>query len=223
MPVLSSYFDVLAIRTFPILRDKQADYEEQVLESFLKYATVPVISLESATLHPLQSLADMITIKELNCSRPPKVVLCWAPHTKPLPQCVANSFAQWASNWNYVDFSIVNPEGYDLSKAFTGATPIYHDLNAALEDVDVIYFKNWSAFDDYGAMPAVKENWLLQTEQLEATNNAKIMHCLPVRRNVEVSDELLDSEHSLVLQQARNRVWSAQAVLSKILKENGRN
>lgn len=219
VPVLSSYFDVLAIRTFPTLTNQKTDYSEQVLNSFIHYSNVPVISLESATLHPLQSFTDLITIKELEIKKP-KVVLCWAPHIKALPQCVPNSFAQWCIASDEIQLTIAHPPGYELAETFTKGASIIHDKSEALKDADIIYLKNWSAYSDYGAMPAVIGNWMLQPSDLLQTNDPKIMHCLPVRRNIEVCDALLDSHHSIVNQQAANRVWAAQAVLSEILQTN---
>lgn len=219
VPVLSTYFDVLAIRTFPGLKDRAADYAETVLNSFIKYATVPVISLESATLHPLQSFADLITIKELQITKP-KVVLCWAPHIKPLPQCVANSFVQWTSAWDHAELVITHPEGYELAPEIVQNTSVIYDRRDALEQADIIYVKNWSAYNDYGTMPPVSKDWMLEEADMAITNNARVMHCLPVRRNIELSDAILDGKHSMVIQQAGNRVWSAQAVLAEILKSN---
>lgn len=217
--VLSQYCDIIGLRCFPTLKDRDEDYSEHVLNSFIKYASVPVISLESATRHPLQSFADLITIKE-NWNKPekPKVVLSWAPHIKPLPQCVPNSFAEWM-NVADVDFSITNPEGYDLDKKFTGKAKIYHNQEEALKDADFIYIKNWSSFDEYSAMPEVAENWLLGESFVKANPNAKFMHCLPVRRNLEMSDAVLDSENSLVYQQAYNRTVSVQTIIKKMLEQ----
>ncbi len=216
-PVLGSYLDILCIRTFPALKNREDDYAETVINQFIKYAGVPVVSLESATLHPLQSLADIITIKEQAAIVRPKIVLTWAPHIKALPQCVANSFAQWVNALGTADFVITHPEGYALSEKFTKGARIIHDQQEALTDADFVYVKNWSSFDDYGAMPGENNDWMLNNEKLAITNNAKIMHCLPVRRNVELSDEVLDGPNSLVTQQAANRVWAAQAVLAEIL------
>jgi N-succinyl-L-ornithine transcarbamylase len=224
-PVLGSYFDILCIRTFPSLKSREEDYAETIINQFIKYAGVPVVSLESATLHPLQSLTDVITIKEamgnwqpaISKSKP-KIVLTWAPHIKPLPQCVAKSFAQWINAWGEADFVITHPEGYALDEQFTQGASITYDQDAALRDADFVYVKNWSAYFNYGAMPAVAGNWMLTNEKMARTNNGKIMHCLPVRRNLELSDELLDGPNSLVTQQGGNRVWAAQAVLSEILK-----
>lgn len=219
VPVLSHYFDILAIRTFPGLEDRLSDYAETVLHSFIKHATVPVLSLESATLHPLQSFADLITIKELAVRRP-KVVLSWAPHIKPLPQCVANSFAQWANAWDEVDLVITHPEGYDLAPEFVQQAPVIYNQQEALENADIVYVKNWSAYNDYGAMPDVANDWMLDEAAMALANNARVMHCLPVRRNVELSDFVLDGASSIVTRQAANRVWAAQAVLAEILKSN---
>ena len=220
-PVLGSYFDILCIRTFPSLKNKEDDYAETILNAFIKYSGVPVVSLESATLHPLQSLTDVITITENLRSKEiikPKIVLTWAPHIKPLPQCVANSFSQWINAWGKADFVITHPAGYELAEEFTKAATITTDQNEALKNADFVYVKNWSAYNDYGAMPATNEDWMLTKEKLSASNDAKIMHCLPVRRNVELSDELLDGPNSLVTLQGANRVWAAQAVLSEILE-----
>jgi len=219
-PVLGSYFDILCIRTFPSLKNKEEDYAETVISQFIKHTGVPVVSLESATLHPLQSLTDILTIKEnLTIQRKPKIVLTWAPHIKPLPQCVANSFSQWVNAWGEAHFVITHPEGYELSEEFTKGATITTDQQEALKDADFVYVKNWSSFNDYGAMPDVNGDWMLTNEKLADAPNAKIMHCLPLRRNVELSDELLDGPRSLVTQQGANRVWAAQAVLSEILKK----
>lgn len=215
--VLNQYCDIIAVRCFAGMKNKQDDVNESILSQFEKHAKVPVISLESATRHPLQSLADCITITEnWKEERRPKVVLTWAPHIKPIAQAVGNSFAEWMQEMN-VDFVITNPEGYDLDKNFTKEVKIIHDQDEALKDADFIYVKNWSSFEDYAAMPEVNENWMLTTGKLKNTNNAKVMHCLPVRRNVELSDEVMDGENSIIYQQAKNRIFSAQAVFSEIL------
>lgn len=217
-PVLGKYFDVLGIRTFPTLKDKVEDYSEFYVQQFIKYSGIPVVSLESATLHPLQSLTDVITITEtFKEKRKPKIVLTWAPHIKPLPQCVANSFAQWINAWGQADFVITHPEDYELDEQFTKGATITQNQQEALRDADYVYVKNWSTFNDYGKIYSNDPSWMLTNKKLEVTNNAKIMHCLPVRRNVELSDEILDGENSLVTQQAGNRVWAAQAVLHEIL------
>jgi len=223
-PILGNYFDILCIRTFPQLKSRDDDYSEIVIKQFIKYAGVPVISLESATLHPLQSLTDIITIKEHLLNSPsgaggkPKIVLTWAPHVKPLPQCVANSFAEWVNAWGEAEFVITHPEGYDLAEQFTKGATITTNQDEALKDADFVYVKNWSTYNDYGKIYCNDPYWMLTKEKLKLTNNAKVMHCLPVRRNVELSDEILDSPNSLVTKQAANRVWAAQAVISEILR-----
>jgi N-succinyl-L-ornithine transcarbamylase len=225
-PILGNYFDVLAIRTFPSLQNKKDDYSELFIKQLIKYAGVPVVSLESSTLHPLQSLTDIITITESLkkseiVNRKPKIVLTWAPHIKPLPQCVSNSFAQWINAWGEADFVITHPEDYELDEQFTKGATITHDQDEALKDADFVYVKNWSTYTDYGRIYCNDPAWMLTEEKLKTTNNAKVMHCLPVRRNVELSDEVLDSSNSIVTQQASNRVWAAQTVLAEILKGNG--
>lgn len=228
-PIFGKYFDILAIRTFPSLKNKEDDYSELYIKQFIKYAGIPVISLESSTLHPLQSLTDIITITEElananNSKAKPRIVLSWAPHVKPLPQCVANSFAQWVNAWGKADFVITHPEDYELDEQFTKGATITHNQDEALKDADFVYVKNWSTYTDYGKIYESDPKWMLTNKKLELTNQAKIMHCLPVRRNVELSDEVLDGPNSIVTQEAANRVWAAQAVLSTMLtagkKEN---
>lgn len=221
-PVLGQYFDILAIRTFPSLKNREEDYSELFIKQFIRFAGVPVISLESATLHPLQSLTDLVTMQESLVKHPlpgkkPKVVLTWAPHIKPLPQCVANSFAEWVNAWGVADFVITHPQGYELDEKFTKGATIEYDQQKALAGADFVYVKNWSSYQQYGQVLCSDESWMLANHSLQVTNNAKVMHCLPVRRNIELSDEILDGENSLVTQQAGNRVWAAQAVLSEIL------
>ena len=220
-PVMGNYFDILAIRTFPSLKNKEDDYSELYINQFIKYAGIPVISLESSTLHPLQSLTDIITIREdLNSfprNKKPKIVLTWAPHVKALPQCVANSFAQWVNAWGEADFVITHPEDYELDEKFTKGATITHNQDEALKDADYVYVKNWSTYTDYGKVFCNDPEWMLTTEKLQLTNKARVMHCLPVRRNVELSDEILDSSSSLITTEAANRVWAAQAVISEIL------
>jgi N-succinyl-L-ornithine transcarbamylase len=217
-PIMGKYFDILAIRTFPSLKNKEDDYSELFIKQFIKYAGIPVVSLESATLHPLQSLTDVITISEtFKEKRKPKIVLTWAPHVKPLPQCVANSFSQWINAWGNADFIITHPEDYELDEQFIKGATITHNQNEALKDADYVYVKNWSTYNDYGKIYNNDPEWMMTNQKLALTNNAKVMHCLPVRRNVELSDEILDGPNSLVTQEASNRVWSAQTVLSEIL------
>ena len=216
--VMGLYCDIIGIRCFPTLHNRQADYSERVLLQFMKYSNVPVISLESATLHPLQSLADMMTIREHQQIENPKIVLTWAPHVKPLPQVVANSFAEWALRCQY-ELTVAQPQGYELCGDFTRGAVITYDQKQALKGADFIYVKNWSSYKDYGQMPVVEGDWLLSPEKLSVTNQAKIMHCLPVRRNVEVPDSLLDGPDSLIMQQALNRTYAAQAVISRMLEK----
>jgi N-succinyl-L-ornithine transcarbamylase len=218
-PILGNYFDILGIRTFPSLKNKDDDYSELYIKQFIKYAGIPVVSLESATLHPLQSLTDLITISEtFKEKRKPKIVLTWAPHVKALPQCVANSFSQWINAWGESDFIITHPEDYELDQKFTRGATIIHDQDEALRDADFVYVKNWSTYTDYGKIYTNDPEWMMTNEKLALTNSAKVMHCLPVRRNVELSDEILDGVNSIVTRQASNRIWAAQAVLSEILK-----
>jgi N-succinyl-L-ornithine transcarbamylase len=218
-PILGQYFDVLGIRTFPSLQNKEVDYSETYIHQFIKYAGIPIVSLESATLHPLQSLTDIITIQEtFKEKRRPKIVLSWAPHVKALPQCVANSFAQWVNAWGAADFFITHPKHYELDGQFTKGATILHHQDEALQGADYVYIKNWSTYTEYGKVMCNDTGWMLTNKKLSLTNKARVMHCLPVRRNVELSDEVLDSPASLVTQQAGNRVWAAQAVLSEILQ-----
>lgn len=219
--VMGEYCDIIGVRSFPKLIDKNEDYSEDFFNKFIKYCGVPVVSLESATLHPLQSLADCITISEneklIKRISKPKVVLTWAPHIKPLPQAVANSFAEWMCKSD-VDFTITHPFGYDLNEKFTSGAKVLLDQNEALKNADYVYVKNWSSYSDYGKILCNDTTWMLTLEKLKLTNQAKVMHCLPVRRNVELSDAILDSPNSLVTQQANNRTWAAQAVLKSILR-----
>jgi len=223
-PILGNYFDMLCIRTFPGLVNQQEDYSEKIIHQFIQYAGVPIVSLESATLHPLQSLTDIITIKEsiaLNSAlqnKRPKVVLTWAPHIKSIPQCVSNSFSQWVNAWGEADFVITHPEGYELASQFTNGATITHHQEEALQDADFVYVKNWSSYEPYGQVLSKDDNWMMTNQKLALTHDAKVMHCLPVRRNVELSDEILDGANSLVTKQASNRVWAAQAVLASILE-----
>ena len=217
--VIGQYCDIFGIRSFPSLKSKEEDYSEGILNKFIKYSGIPLVSLESATLHPLQSLADLITITEHTEKKKPKVVLTWAPHVKALPQAVPNSFAEWMCKSD-VDFVITHPEGYELSDAFTKGAQIVHNQDKALKEADFVYVKNWSSFHDYGKILCNDPSWMMTNKKLSLTNNAKVMHCLPVRRAVELADEILDGRNSLIIQQAANRVFAAQAVLKKIMDDN---
>lgn len=219
--VLSQYCDVLAVRAFPGLVDKSQDELEVVLSAFMQYGSVPVVNLESSTAHPLQGFTDAITIYELTESlragnKKPNVVLTWAPHPKALPHAVANSFVQTMQKAN-VNFTITNPEGYDLNPEIRGEVPVIHNQKEAFANADIIYVKNWSSYEDYGKVQSQDSNWMINAEKLKGTNQAKVMHCLPVRRNVVIADDVLDTESSAVIQQAGNRTWAAQWVLKDIL------
>jgi N-succinyl-L-ornithine transcarbamylase len=215
--VMGEYADIIGVRSFPGLKDRELDYSEDIFNKFVKYCGVPVVSLESATRHPLQSLADLVTIEELKTKARPKVVLTWAPHVKALPQAVPNSFAEWMCKAD-VDFTIAHPVGYELNPDFTHGATITHNQDEALKDADFIYVKNWSAYEPYGKVTGGYDDWMLTNQKVKVTNDAKVMHCLPVRRNVELSDEILDGPNSVVVHEAGNRVWAAQAVLKRMLE-----
>lgn len=215
--VLGQYCDVIGVRAFAEFKSRDDDYREIVLESFRKYAGVPIVNLESATRHPCQSLADLITIEELKTRTRPKVVLTWVPHFKALPQAVANSFAEWVNETDY-DFVITHPEGYDLASEFVKNARVTNNQEEAFADADFIYAKNWSSYNQYGQVLSQDPEWRITPEKMALTHNANFMHCLPVRRGLKVADEVLDSPQSAVIQQAGNRVWSVQAALKKILE-----
>jgi N-succinyl-L-ornithine transcarbamylase len=212
--VISQYCDVIAVRAFPTLTDKEKDESEHVLTSFITFSSVPVINMESATEHPLQGLTDAITISENTTKKKAKVVLSWAPHVKALPHAVGNSFVQAMQKMD-VEFVIANPKGYNLNPEITKDIPIYHNQEDAFKNADFIYTKNWSSYEDYGKIEKRYTDWMITKEKL---GNAKFMHCLPVRRNVVVEDAVLDSDNSLVIAQANNRTYAAQLVLKKILE-----
>lgn len=214
--VLSQYCDIIAVRAFPGLVDRDKDEQDIVINNFKKYASVPVVNLEGATGHPLQALTDAITIIELSDKKRPKVVLTWAPHPRALPQAVPNSFVEVMQRMD-VEFVITNPEGYDLDPLITQGTTVIHELAEALKDADFVYVKNWSSYEDYGKILSEDRKWTFDKEKLDLTNNAKVMHCLPVRRNVVISDEVLDSPNSVVIHQANNRTFAAQAVLKRLI------
>lgn len=233
--VMGSYCDILGLRSFPELKDAREDYSENLFHKFIEYCRKPVVSLESATLHPLQSLTDLMTIVEhgnflldgkTGYYKPkvkkPKVVLSWAPHIKALPQAVPNSFAEWmckAQAENLLDFVIAQPKGYELNEQFTHGAQIFYEQEKAFEEADFIYVKNWSSYKEYGQILPVKNNWMPTLKSLKHADNARIMHCLPVRRDLELGSDILDSERSLVIEEAGNRVWAAQAVLKRMLEQ----
>ncbi len=223
--VMSAYCDVLGVRTFPKLVDRDEDYQEIMFNKVKSLSSVPVVSLESATLHPLQSFADLITIAEKTNYNPSvkpekkiKVVMTWAPHPRRLPQAVPNSFAEWFSKVDWVDFTIVQPKGLELDTKFTEGATIAYDQDEALKDADFVYAKNWSSYENYGQANEGDKDWEITMDKMNLTNNGKFMHCLPVRRNVVVSDEVLDSDVSIVIDEATNRIFSAQTVFHEILK-----
>ena len=217
--VVSQYCDMVAIRAFATLSDKEKDEAEIVLRSFAKYASVPIINMESATAHPLQALADAITLKEFQITHKPKVVLSWAPHPKALPHAVGNSFTKMMGQME-ADFIIAHPEGYALNPEITQGVEITTDQEKALEGADFVYTKNWCSYDHYGQILRTDDKWMITSEKMELTNNGKFMHCLPIRRNIVAADGVLDNPNSLVIQQSQNRIYSAQAVLKQLL-ENG--
>lgn len=215
--VIGSYCDVLAVRSFPGLVDREDDYQEKILRAFVQYSGKPVINMESATLHPLQSLTDLLTIEEFKTVEKAKIVLSWAPHVKPLPQAVANSFAQWVNQTDH-ELVVTAPAGMELSTEFTGKAAVITDQAAALEGAHFVYTKNWSSYQNYGQI-ADHPNWIINQSKMSLTDQAFFMHCLPVRRNVVVSDEVMDSKQAIHIEQASNRTWAAQAVLHSILEK----
>ena len=219
IPVMGSYCDVIGVRSFAGLKDKAEDYEERVINQFIRYSGRPVFSMEAATRHPLQSFADLITIEEHKTVERPKVVLSWAPHPKALPQAVPNSFAEWMNATDY-DFVITHPHGYELAPEFVGKAHVEYDQLKALEGADFVYAKNWSAYADpnYGRVLSADRSWTIDAAKMGVTNNAFFMHCLPVRRGMIVTDDVIESERSLVIPEAANREISAQVVLKRILE-----
>ncbi len=219
IPVIGSYADIIGVRAFAGLKNREEDYSEKILNQFIKYAGVPIISMEAATRHPLQSFADLVTIEEYRKKNKPKVVLTWAPHPRALPQAVANSFVEWMRQTNY-ELVVTHPKGYELAPEFMGDLQPEYDQMKAFEGADFIYAKNWSAYNDYGQILSKDMSWCVTQKHMDVTNKAKFMHCLPVRRNMIVSDEVIESPNSIVIPQAANRVVSAQAVLKIILENN---
>ena len=219
IPVMASYCDIIGVRSFAQLKDKAEDYEERVIEQFIRYSGRPVFSMEAATRHPLQSFADLITIEEHKTKERPKVVMTWAPHPKALPQAVPNSFAEWMNATDY-EFVITHPEGYELDPQFVSRAKVEYDQRKAFEGADFIYAKNWSAYADpnYGQVISTDRDWTVDAEKMALTNNAYFMHCLPVRRNMIVTDEVIESERSLVIPEAANREISAEVVIKRLLE-----
>ncbi|MDR1898126.1 MAG: N-acetylornithine carbamoyltransferase [Prevotellaceae bacterium] len=221
IPVMGAYCDIIGLRSFAQFESKQDDYEEKILNQFINYSGKPVFSMEAATRHPLQSFADLITIEEYKKVERPKVVLSWAPHPRSLPQAVPNSFAEWMNATDY-DFVITHPEGYELDPRFSGNARIEYNQEKAFEGADFIYAKNWAAYADpnYGKIISKDRAWTVDSAKMSLTNNAYFMHCLPVRRNMIVTDEVIESAQSIVIPEAANRVISAQVVLKKLLEDN---
>ena len=218
VPVIGKYCDIIGVRSFAGFKNREDDYSEKILQQFVDYAGVPVVSLENATRHPLQSFADLITIEEYKTKKRPKVVLSWAPHPKALPQAVPNSFVEWMRETDY-DFVVTNPEGYDLAPSFMGDVKIERDQMKAFKDADFIYAKNWASYSEYGKILSQDKSWTISERQMAVTNHAKFMHCLPVRRNMIVTDSVIDGPDSLVIPEAGNRLFSAQTALKLILDE----
>lgn len=225
--VMGEYCDILGLRSFPKLQIREEDYSEDFFNKFVKYCAVPVVSLESATRHPLQSFADLVTIHEtwnplrVGANDKPNVVLAWAPHIKPLPQAVPNSFAEWmcrAQAEGMLDFTIAQPAGFELEESFTTGAKIFYNLDEAIANADYVYVKNWSSYKEYGKLLDFPEGWMMDNDKLKLTNDAKVMHCLPVRRDLELSSEILDGPNSLVIHEAGNRLWAAQAVIKAMLE-----
>lgn len=219
VPVIGSYCDIIGVRSFARFRSREEDYGEKILNQFIDYAGVPVVSMEAATRHPLQSFADLMTIEELKDRERPKVVLTWAPHPRALPQAVPNSFVEWMVRAGY-EMVVTHPEGYELAPEFMQGLPVEYDQEKAFRDADFIYAKNWASYTSYGQILSKEKSWTVDSHKMALTRNAKFMHCLPVRRNMIVTDEVIDSQASVVIQEAANREWSAMAVLKMILEEN---
>ncbi|MEI6140849.1 MAG: N-acetylornithine carbamoyltransferase [Mariniphaga sp.] len=217
IPVIGRYCDIIGVRAFARFESKEDDYSEKILNQFIQFAGVPIISMEAATRHPLQSFADHMTIEEYKTKERPKVVMSWAPHPRALPQAVPNSFVEWMRQTDY-ELVVTHPKGYELDPKFMGDLKVEYDQDKALAGADFVYAKNWSSFNEYGEILSKDRNWTITTEKMALTDNAKFMHCLPVRRNMIVTDEVLDSPSSIVIDEAENRVYSAQAVLKMILE-----
>ena len=216
--VVSQYCDIVGIRSFASLKNKKEDKKEIIINSFKRYGSIPVLNLESSCYHPLQALADAITIEEKKIVKKPKIILSWTPHVKPLPHAVANSFINMATKLKY-DIKIANPKGYNLDKNITGGIEIINDQEEAFKGADFVYAKNWSSYDSYGKILKTKKSWTIDDKKMDLTNNGLFMHCLPVRRNIVVNDEVLDSNKSIVVEQSKNRIYSSQIILKKLINE----
>lgn len=216
---MASYCDIIGVRSFARFESKADDYNEIIINQFIQYSGKPVFSMEAATRHPLQSYADLITIEEYKKTPKPKVVLTWAPHPMALPQAVPNSFAEWMNATDY-EFVITHPQGYELAPEFVGKAKVEYDKEKAYKGADFIYAKNWSAYNDpnYGKIISKDRSWMVDEEKMKLTNDAFFMHCLPVRRNMIVTDGVIESKNSIVIPEAANRVVSAQAVIREMLK-----
>jgi N-succinyl-L-ornithine transcarbamylase len=219
VPVIGSYCDIIGVRSFARFESREDDYTEKILNQFIEFAGVPIVSMEAATRHPLQSFADLMTIEELKTKERPKVVLTWAPHPKALPQAVPNSFVEWMQK-SGVEMVVTHPQGYELAPEFMGNLKTEYNQDKAFEGADFIYAKNWASYTDYGKILSKDMKWTVDSRKMALTNRAKFMHCLPVRRNMIVTDEVIDSPDSVVIQEAANREWSAMAVLKMILEDN---
>jgi N-succinyl-L-ornithine transcarbamylase len=215
--VIGRYVDIIGVRSFAGLKNQEADYAEQVISQFVKYSGVPIVCMEGSTGHPLQSFADVITIEEYKKKDRPKVVLTWAPHPRALPQAVPNSFVEWVVAAGY-EVVVTHPEGYELNEKFTRGAKIEYDQKAAFQGADFIYAKNWSSYSEYGKILSTDRAWTVDAPKMALTNDAKFMHCLPVRRNMIVADEVIDSVNSIVIEEAENRIYAAQTVIKKILE-----
>ena len=216
--VVSQYCDIVGIRSFASLKNKKEDKKEIIINSFKRYGSIPVLNLESSCYHPLQALADAITIEEKKIVKKPKIILSWTPHVKPLPHAVANSFINMATKLKY-DIKIANPKGYNLDKNITGGIEIINDQEEAFKGADFVYAKNWSSYDSYGKILKTKKSWTIDDKKMDLTNNGLFMHCLPIRRNIVVNDEVLDSNKSIVVEQSKNRIYSSQIILKKLINE----
>lgn len=216
--VVSQYCDIVGIRSFATLKNKKEDQKEIIINSFKRYGSIPVLNLESSCYHPLQALADAITIEEKKIVKKPKIILSWTPHVKPLPHAVANSFINMATKLKY-DIKIANPKGYNLDKNITCGIEIINDQEEAFKGADFVYAKNWSSYDNYGKILKTEKSWTIDDKKMDLTNNGLFMHCLPVRRNIVVNDEVLDSNKSIVVEQSKNRIYSSQIILKKLINE----